>query len=141
MRISTKGRYGAAVMMCLAEKGGQRTVTDVSQKLNISKIYLEQVFTLLKKAGLIQSVKGAQGGYYLSAPPEKITAEDILRATEAALFEPAEAAARGEASHIDDALKGLVWNKLDAAVSDCLKRITLADLLHGAGKKDFMFYI
>jgi Rrf2 family protein len=142
MRISTKGRYGAAVMMCLAEKSGEnQTVADISQKLNISKIYLEQVFALLKKAGLIQSVKGAQGGYYLNALPEKITAEEILLATEAGLFESTQDTAKGDAGYIADTLKKLLWDKLDESVSDMLKKVTLADLLAGSGKKDFMFYI
>ena len=85
MRISAKGRYALAAAISMAQQHGTGeyiTVISISEKLGISKIYLEQVFSLLKRAGLVTSVKGAQGGYQLSRMPGQITALDLLMAVE-----------------------------------------------------------
>lgn len=85
MRISSKGRYAVAAMTELAgawKRSESLTVLRISETLGISKIYLEQVFSLLKRAQLVNSIKGAQGGYQLAKPPEEITAADILSASE-----------------------------------------------------------
>ena len=141
MRISTKGRYGMAVMICLAEKKDRsQTVADISQKLDVSKIYLEQVFALLKNAGLIQSIKGAQGGYFLSGTPQGVTAYDILRATEPALFEPTEKSFSGAAEAVETALQNWVWSPLSGEIAKTLSAVTLQDLLEKS-KKEYMFYI
>ena len=74
MKISAKGRYGLAAMTCLARNfasGSPITIISISEKLGISKIYLEQVFSLLKRAQLVNSIKGSQGGYQLSREPRE----------------------------------------------------------------------
>ena len=76
MKISAKGRYGLAAMTYLARNyasGSPVTIVSISEKLGISKIYLEQVFSLLKRARLVNSIKGSQGGYQLSRAPREIT--------------------------------------------------------------------
>ena len=83
MRISAKGRYALAAVVSMAQQyqGGEYiTLLSISEKLGISKIYLEQVFSLLRRSGLVDSVKGAQGGYRLSRAPRLITAWEILSA-------------------------------------------------------------
>ena len=90
MKISTKGRYALASAIHIAQFYGSNeaiTLISISESLGISKIYLEQVFALLKRGGIVISVKGAQGGYQLAKSPQQITAYDILSATEASLFE------------------------------------------------------
>ena len=90
MKISSKGRYGLAAMIYIAQNGinGECiTIISIAERLNISKIYLEQVFSLLKRANLVISVKGAQGGYKLSHSPKEITAREILESIESSLFE------------------------------------------------------
>ena len=143
MRISTKGRYGLAAMLCVAgKKDDNQTVADVSKKLGVSKIYLEQVFGLLKTAGLLQSVKGAQGGYLLAAAADRITVYDILKATEAALFEPTEKSLSGEAEHLERIVQDFVWKPLGDQISGALKEITLQSLLDAAQKPlGYMFFI
>lgn len=141
MRISTKGRYGLAVMLCLAEKTNiSQTVIDISEKLGVSKIYLEQVFSLLKNAGLIQSIKGSQGGYFLNASPSNITVFDVMKATESSLFEATEKSITGKSEHMEAVLQDYVWQPLATSLQQTLSSVSLQDLLDKS-KNDFMFYI
>lgn len=84
MKISTKGRYGLRAMVDLAinSREGCVTLVSIAERQNVSVKYLEQVFSILKKGGLVQSVKGAQGGYVMSDNTENITVGDILRTLE-----------------------------------------------------------
>lgn len=148
MRISAKGRYALAAMTNMArnyESGEYITVISISEKLGISKIYLEQVFSLLKRGGLVTSVKGAQGGYLLTRKPGQITAYDVLCAVELTLFEKVEETVSSKAREIDTAMKALVFDTLDEAVKALLQKITLSDLVSEAEKhkneQGLMFYI
>jgi Rrf2 family protein len=148
MRISAKGRYGLAAMIHMAENyesGEYITVISISEKLGISKIYLEQVFSLLKRGGIVISVKGAQGGYQLSRKPSQITAYDILSAVEQSLFESSDATVAGKAPEIDAAMKKLLFDALDKAAKTALSGTTLNDIVHEALKhkqdQALMFYI
>ena len=130
MKISAKGRYGLAAMACLAQNyaaGSPITIITISEKLGISKIYLEQVFALLKRAELVTSIKGAQGGYQLSRHPRDITAYDILSAIELSLMEKAASSTKWE--EMDRAIEGSVYRPLDAAIKETLSHITVSDIL------------
>ena len=87
MRISTKGRYALRLMLDLAENSGGQPVRlrDAAQRQGISEKYLEQIISVLHKAGYVRSVRGPQGGYLLRESPEKYTAGMILRLTEGSL--------------------------------------------------------
>lgn len=148
MRISSKGRYAVAAMIELAgvwKNASSLTVLHISESLGISKIYLEQVFSLLKRAQLVVSIKGAQGGYQLARSPEHITAAQILSASELGLFEKTEASVGSGAKEMDSVLHSLLWDRLDAAVAQALDRVTLRELADEVGKKRagdaLMFYI
>ena len=82
MKLSTKGRYGLKAMFQLALQYGEgpTPLNNVAQEQNISENYLEQLVATLKKNGFLESVRGAQGGYYLSKAPNEITVGNILRA-------------------------------------------------------------
>lgn len=84
MRLSTKSRYGLRAMVDIAYNCGPEPaqIQDISRRQEISPRYLEQIFQNLKRAGLLKSKRGPQGGYSLSRPPEKITVLEILNATE-----------------------------------------------------------
>ena len=84
MKISTKGRYALRLMIDLAENQGLGNISlkDISKRQDISVKYLEQIVSPLTKAGLIRSIRGAQGGYSLVYPPEKYTPKDILSVVE-----------------------------------------------------------
>lgn len=148
MRISAKGRYALAAAIHMAESydsGECMTVISISEKLGISKIYLEQVFSLLKRGGIVNSIKGAQGGYQLVRNPRQITVLDVLSAVELSLFEPAEETVTDKAPEIDAAMKLAVFDALDSAVKNALEKITLSDLVHEVEKQKadqgFMFFI
>lgn len=148
MRISSKGRYALAAIMNMAQQyanGEYITIISISEKLGISKIYLEQVFSLLKRAQLVLSVKGAQGGYQLTREPEQITVLDVLLAAEQALFEPTQETVDEKAPAIEAAIRSAVFDMLDNTVRAALKSITISDLLSEAEKykadQAMMFYI
>jgi len=148
MRISAKGRYALAALTFMAQQynnGEYITIITISEELGISKIYLEQVFSLLKKAELVFSSKGSQGGYQLSRIPQEITILDVLSAVEVSLFEQTNDTVPEKAPEIEKALKYTVFDVLDQSIIQTLSSITLADLVSEAEKhkKDeaMMFYI
>lgn len=148
MKISSKGRYGLAAMIHIANKGHNGdyiTIVSIAEELKISKIYLEQVFSLLKRANLVISVKGAQGGYQLSKEASKISARDILEAIEISLFERTDSTVTKSAKGIEKAMEDLLWKKLDHEVAKTLALVSLEDLVEESQKynhdRDLMFYI
>jgi len=148
MRVSVKGRYALAAMIHIATNYNSDkhiTVLSISDKLGISKIYLEQVFSLLKRGGLVSSVKGARGGYQLSRTPKQITTFDVLSAVELTLFETTEETVAKKAPEIEKAMRLSAFDALDGIVKKTLDEITLDDLVTSAEehKADggFMFYI
>ena len=141
MRISTKGRYGLAVMLTIAKAKGSVTAVQVSKELNISKIYLEQVFSALKNASLLLSTKGANGGYTLPCEPKDIVITQILKATESTLFEKTENSTT-TATNIEAVLQNTIWSPFSVAITTFLDKITLQTLLDNLNKSDdYMFYI
>ena len=148
MRISAKGRYALASVVAMARqhpRGESITLMSISEKLGISKIYLEQVFSLLKRAGIVTSVKGAQGGYQLSRTPRLVTVWDVLAAVETSLFERTEDTVPDKAPEIEAALRLLAFQPLDRAAGEALRSVTLEDLVVEAEKQTnanaMMFYI
>ncbi|HOQ16634.1 MAG: Rrf2 family transcriptional regulator [Epulopiscium sp.] len=148
MRISAKGRYAMAAVISMAQQyntGENITVISISEKLGISKIYLEQVFALLKKAEIVSSEKGAQGGYQLTRSPAKITALDVLEAVETSLFEQVQETVLEKAPDIDEAMRLSVFEQLDNNIRQILSSITIEDLVKEAEKHKsnnvIMYYI
>ena len=130
MKISAKGRYGLVAMTHLAQNfnsGTPITIISISQKLGISKIYLEQVFALLKRAKLVTSIKGSQGGYQLDHKPSDITVYDILSAIELSLMEPT--VSESKFPELDRAINTCVYEPLDKKIFELLKSITLEEIL------------
>lgn len=131
MKISAKGRYGLAAMTYLARNfasGSPITIISISEKLGISKIYLEQVFSLLKRAQLVNSIKGSQGGYQLAREPREISAYDILSSIELSLMEKVSPAAE-KMPALDRALAAKVFTPLDDQIKDTLSSVSLDDIL------------
>ena len=84
MKLSTKGRYGLRAIVDIAVFGEKEpaAVSAISERQDISIRYLEQLLSKLKKAGLVKSIRGAQGGYVLAGNAEDISVGDVLRALE-----------------------------------------------------------
>ena len=97
MKISTKGRYALRLMLDLAMNGENNVVRikDIAERQQISDKYLEQIISVLNKAGYVRSTRGPQGGYSLRKAPEEYTVGDILRLTEGSLAEPGDQRCRG----------------------------------------------
>jgi Rrf2 family protein len=147
MRISAKGRYALASVVHMAQQrnGESITLVSISERLGISKIYLEQVFSLLKRGELVTSVKGAQGGYLLSAAPGQISVLDVLTAVETGLFDKTEDTVAERAPEIEFAMRHRAFQALDDAVSASLSQVTLEDLVLASekykGDDAAMYYI
>lgn len=148
MRISAKGRYALASTIYLAQKfdtGEYTTVLSISERLGISKIYLEQVFSLLKRGGIVNSVKGSLGGYQLARSPKELTLLDVLSSVEQALFEESDPTVAEMAPEIEKTLEQSVFGRLDGVLRSAMREITLEHLVQETerNKTDdgLMFYI
>lgn len=148
MKISTKGRYGLRSMLDLAvhSTGDQVALNAIAERQSISPNYLEQVFSLLRKAGLVKSVKGAQGGYVLADHPSKISVGSILRALEGELTITADSSEElDHSSSIEYCLRTRVWDEINTAINSVVDGITLEDLVQEykklQGNLSLMFYI
>ncbi|MEA5059656.1 MAG: Rrf2 family transcriptional regulator [Candidatus Pelethousia sp.] len=138
MRISSKGRYALAAVISMAQQynGGESiTVMSISKGLNLSKIYLEQVFSLLKRGGIVISIKGAQGGYQLARRPEQISVLAVLSAAELSVLERTEETVLEKAPDIEGAMRAIVFDELDRSLKATLESITLSDLVMEAEKR------
>lgn len=132
MKISTKGRYALRLMLDLAiyNTGSPVSLKDVAKRQNISEKYMEQIISVLNKAGYVRGIRGAQGGYLLSRAPKDYTVGMILRLTEGEL---APVACVGENPMQCDRRGGCVtvriWERLYEAISGVVDNITLQDLV------------
>lgn len=149
MKFSTKGRYGLRAMVDLAvhAKGEHVALCNIAERQGISMNYLEQVFSVLRKSGLVKSVKGAQGGYTLSEAPEDIKVGRILRVLEGPLSvidENAENDGKNESS-IQHCIRVCVWDKMNKSLNELADSLTLGDLVENYckmnGSDDTMYYI
>jgi Rrf2 family transcriptional regulator, cysteine metabolism repressor len=148
MKISTKGRYGLRAMVDLTihSVGEHVSLNSIADRQNVSENYLEQVFASLRKAGLVKSVKGAQGGYLLGEKPSKITVGDILRVLEGNLFVyDGDAGTSQPITGIEYCLNLNVWGKINESINAIVDSITLEDLANDfkklSGSMSLMFYI
>lgn len=130
MRFSTKGRYALRMMIEFALHPGECTkINQVAERQEISDKYLEQIVTILSRAGYVKSRRGAQGGYFLAKDPSEYTAGMILRLAEGSLVPVA--CMEDEVNHCSRSgacASLMVFKKLDDAIFDVLESITLADL-------------
>jgi len=147
MKISAKSRYALAALIQMGQLYKVEefvSLVFLSDKLGISKIYLEQVFSLLKRGGVVISTKGFGGGYQLSRAMHEISVYDILSCIEFSLFEKAAQTVADKAPNIENVLQNDVFWALDALIPDTLKKITLDSLVMKAAQQDNgggMYYI
>lgn len=122
------------------------TLNSIAERQNISANYLEQVFSILRKAGLVKSIKGAQGGYILGNNPGRISVGQVLRTLEGELFLVAEegVAIKGR-YNVEYCLKSAVWDRMQANINELADSITMEDLAAEYKRinenQSYMFYI
>ena len=139
MKISTKGRYALRLMMDLAENntGSPISLKDVAKRQDISDKYLEQIISILNKAGYVRSVRGAQGGYMLKMEPQNYTVGMILRQTEGSLA-PVACIEDDEivCDRQQQCVTSIVYKKINDAISGVVDNITLQDLVDWQNEKN-----
>ena len=130
MKLSTKGRYGLMAMFQLALDHGQGPISlkNIAEKQELSENYLEQLFSNLRKDGLINSVRGAYGGYMLSREPDDISVGQVLRSLEGSLS-PADCIEEMNCNKADDCVTKIVLSKMKDSIDDLVDSISLQDML------------
>ncbi len=132
MKLSTRGRYGLRAMIDLARfsESTPVSISAIAERQDISERYLEQLVGLLKKAGLVKSVRGALGGYVLARDMEDISVGDVLRALEGSLdpvtcgaFTPDGCAAS------DECVTKYVWNKINESINHTVDEMKISELV------------
>lgn len=124
MEISSRGRYAVMAVCDLAAASDDRPVSlaEIAERLGISVSYLEQLFARLRKNGLVRSVRGPGGGYFLPRPSSDITVAEIFDAVAVAPAAPADDAPAGT---------GALWGTLGALTRNFLARITIEQVSTG----------
>ena len=126
MKTTKKSEYGLRALVYMACNPEKKfSVKQISEKEDISKRYLEQIFLTLKKSGLIISSKGAQGGYILAKSPREINVSNILDILEDGRES---CCCSSNLETLESVLEKEVWEKIDTKVKELTKNITLEDL-------------
>lgn len=133
MKITTKAHYGLMAMVRLAQNEGEGplSIREIAREQRLSDSYMEQLIALLKKAGLVTSVRGSQGGYRLSKPSDEITAGEIFKALEGPL---SFTACAGDEADRSCAIEGACasrrfWQQLYDHMNGFLDSMSLADMI------------
>ena len=133
MNISTKGRYGLRAILDIAQHSDGKPVTlsAIARRQQISEGYLEQLMAPLKRAGVVTSSRGAQGGYSLATTPEETAVGDIFRALEGPLSLVYCIGEEDDADCLrqEECGSRFIWEEIQNAISQVLSSYTLADLL------------
>lgn len=143
MMVSTKGRYALTVMVDLAKNAvdGYVSLADIAERENLSMKYLESIISMLNKGGMLESLRGKNGGYKLARDPSEYTINEILLLTEGTLApvncimqEGVECEKAATCSTLP------LWAGLDGVIEKYLTGITLEDVMSGNRKKMLVEY-
>ena len=131
MKISTRGRYALRIMLDIATHDGETPVSfkDVSARQGISVKYMEQIGSMLTRAGFLKGVRGAQGGYHLVGMPSDYTVGDILRVTEGPFNIVPCMEGDSNCEMAGNCMTYPFWVKLNEAIINVVDGTTLQDLL------------
>ena len=144
MKISTRGRYALRMMldMVLSDSDKPVRVKEIAERQEISEKYMEQIMSVLNKAGFVRSVRGPQGGYFLTKKPEEYTVGMILRLTEGSLS-PVDCLEEGApvCNRMDSCTTILLWRKLDDAIRGVVDHVTLQDLVDWSQEQNHDYII
>ena len=131
MRISTKGRYALRIMIDLATNGNGNFISlkSIAERQEISNKYLEQIISMLNKAGFLETARGNAGGYRLSKKPSEYKVGDILRATEGDLAPVMCVTGESDCARKNDCKTFTFWEGLDNVINEYIDSKTLEDLI------------
>jgi Rrf2 family iron-sulfur cluster assembly transcriptional regulator len=133
VKLSTKGRYAVTALADIALQGGDRLVTlaEIAERQNVSLAYLEQLFVRLRKAGLVESVRGPGGGYRLGKPPAALRIIDIMAAVDETVsaIRCEDGAEQGCGGSRAACLTHNLWEQLSSHVHVFLSQTTIADVV------------
>jgi Rrf2 family iron-sulfur cluster assembly transcriptional regulator len=134
MKLTTKGRYAVTAMLDLAlHNGGQPvSLAEISERQDISLSYLEQLFSKLRRAGLVVSMRGPGGGYQLSGDPGGIVVSDIIAAVDESVDATRCGGMGGGCQDNKRCLTHDLWSDLSDQIRSFLSDITLADMTRRA---------
>ena len=148
MKISTKGRYGLRILMDLAlhQSEKPRLIRDIAKSQQISEKYISRLVIALRKAGMIRSVRGVNGGFHLAMKPEDITLLDVIEVMEGPLSIVDCVSAPKTCVHSINCAPREIWCKLNEDIRALMSGTTLADILvsyerHNADRGDMDYCI
>ena len=127
MKLSKRTRYGlhALIDLVIHAKTEQIALNSIAQRNGISEQYLEQVFSALRRARIVKSVKGAQGGYFLEKDPSDITVSEVVEVLEGNYFLEDETGGTEEGRRV---IQELIVERVNNSLKEILEGITLQDL-------------
>ena len=135
MRVSSRGHYGLRAMVELAKAYGEGPVSlgQIAQAEKISLGYLEQLISKLRRAGLVESTRGAHGGYRLAVAPSLVMVGEVVRVLEGPIV-PVECVSEQEdpscCERTTDCPSREVWRRMRDSINEVLDSTSLADLCH-----------
>lgn len=134
MKLTTKGRYAVTAILDLAihYNKGPINLADISARQGISLSYLEQLFSRLRKQGLVESARGPGGGYMLAKPANNISVADVIQAVDESV-DATKCGGKKNCQGEDSCLTHDLWEELSNHISGFLSGISLADLVNRRG--------
>lgn len=144
MKLSTRTRYGLRMLIELAEhfNQGPLQISEISKNEEISEKYLGQISIILKNNGLIDSARGAQGGFYLTKDPALINLRNVVEILEGDLSIVNCVSDAGDCGRSSKCVTRSLWEELASVIRATLEKYTLQDLVNmNSAKNNLMFYI
>lgn len=130
MWVSTRAQYGMRALVEVALSGGSPvSLKTIAQRQDLSQQYLEQIFSLLRRAGIVESVRGAHGGYRLARPTHEIDSLEVVELLEGSVAPVACLDDNESCLRVGNCSTESLWRQVDVAVREVLGRTTLADLV------------
>ena len=136
MKLTSKGRYAVTAMLdvTIHAVSGPVSLADISERQGISLSYLEQLFSRLRKEGLVTSVRGPGGGYRLGRCSAQIAIADVIRAVNESV-DATKCSGKGNCQDGEQCLTHSLWEGLSQRIEEFLNSITLAELVNKSDVK------
>ena len=139
MKLTTKGRYAVMALVDIAkfDKNNPISLRDISLRQGISLLYLEQIFSKLKKNEIVKSVRGSNGGYILTKSPEQIKLSNIFSAVQEEIktVQCKKESKRGCNGKATKCITHNLWDELELHINDFFNKKNLGDLIKGKNER------